>query len=114
MKTAALITLATTPLELLPVTHLKGVGPNLAARLAKLGVTTVLDLLFHMPLRYQDRTQLTPLGALQHGTDVVIEGLIVGSAVVFGRRRSLMVKVQDGTGLTSLRFFHFSAAQKGG
>ena len=112
MKTAALTTLATTPLELLPVTHLKGVGPNLAARLAKLGVTTVLDLLFHMPLRYQDRTQLTPIGALQHGTDVVIEGLIVGSAVVFGRRRSLMVKVQDGTGLTTLRFFHFSAAQK--
>jgi ATP-dependent DNA helicase RecG len=99
-------------LEVLPVTHLKGVGPNLAARLANLGIHTVLDLLFHLPMRYQDRTRLTAIGGLQQGTDVVIEGLIAGSAVMFGKRRSLMVKVQDGTGVMSLRFYHFSAAQK--
>lgn len=101
-----------TPVEQSPVTHLKGVGPALAEKLHALGVHTVLDLLFHLPLRYQDRTRITAIGALRQGADVVIEGTIAGSAVMFGKRRSLMVKVQDGTGVTSLRFFHFSAAQK--
>ncbi|HTR01493.1 MAG TPA: ATP-dependent DNA helicase RecG, partial [Candidatus Acidoferrum sp.] len=99
-------------LERLPLTQLKGVGPALADKLHALGIHTVLDLLFHLPLRYQDRTRLTPIGALRHGMDVVIEGAIAGCAVVFGKRRSLLVKVQDGTGLTNLRFFHFSTAQK--
>lgn len=100
------------PTERLPVTQLKGVGPNLAARLQTLGIDTVLDLLFHLPLRYQDRTRITPIGGLRQGSDVVIEGVVAGIAVMFGKRRSLMVKVQDGTGVTTLRFFHFSAAQK--
>ncbi|MFZ9583561.1 MAG: ATP-dependent DNA helicase RecG [Pseudohongiellaceae bacterium] len=99
-------------IEQLPLTRLKGVGPALAARLAALGLHTVLDLLFHLPLRYQDRTRVTPIGALRQGMDVVIEGTIAGSAIVFGKRRSLLVKVQDGSGITTLRFFHFSAAQR--
>ena len=98
--------------EKLPLTLLKGVGPQLAEKLQHLGIETILDLLFHLPLRYQDRTRLTPIGSLQQGDDVVIEGTVAGSSVVFGKRRSLMVKVQDGTGTTTLRFFHFSAAQK--
>lgn len=99
-------------IERLPLTELKGVGPALAEKLQTLGISSVLDLLFHLPLRYQDRTRLTPIGALRPGLDVVIEGTVAGSALMFGRRRSLMVKVQDGTGVVSLRFFHFSAAQK--
>src|SRR5690606_29462824 len=95
-----------------PLTALKGVGPALAAKLATLGIHSVLDLLFHLPLRYQDRTRLTPIAALRPGLDVVIEGRVAGSALMFGKRRSLMVKLQDGTGTTTLRFFHFSAAQK--
>ncbi|MDR2213512.1 MAG: ATP-dependent DNA helicase RecG [Pseudomonadales bacterium] len=98
--------------EQLPLTLLKGVGPQLAAKLAQLGISTILDLLFHLPLRYQDRTRLTPIAALRQGDDVVIEGMVAGCAVVQGRRRSLMVKVQDGSGVTTLRFFHFSAAQE--
>ncbi|HHX81647.1 MAG TPA: ATP-dependent DNA helicase RecG, partial [Pseudomonadaceae bacterium] len=102
----------TPAVEQLPLTRLKGVGPALSARLATLGIQSVLDLLFHLPLRYQDRTRLTPIAALRHGADVVVEGRIVGSALMFGKRRSLMVKIQDGSGITTLRFFHFSAAQK--
>jgi ATP-dependent DNA helicase RecG len=102
----------TTPFEQLPLTQLKGVGPALLEKLNALGIHTILDLLFHLPLRYQDRTRLTPIAALRHGHDVVIEGVIAGSAVVFGKRRSLLVKLQDGTGVTTLRFFHFSTAQK--
>ncbi len=99
-------------LESLPLTQLKGVGPALVEKLNALGIQTVLDLLFHLPLRYQDRTRLTPIAALRQGMDVVIEGSIAGSGIVFGKRRSLLVKVQDGTGVTTLRFFHFSNAQK--
>ncbi len=76
------------------------------------GVRSIQALLFHLPLRYQDRTRLTPIGALQLGQDVVIEGNIVAADVAFGRRRSLVCRLQDGSGTTTLRFFHFSAAQK--
>jgi len=99
-------------LQQVPVTDLKGVGPKLAEKLANIHIHTALDLLFHLPLRYQDRTRITPIRAVRHGVEAVIEGEILGSAVVFGKRRSLLVKVADKTGILSLRFYHFSAAQK--
>ena len=95
-----------------PVTQLRGVGPKLADKLAELGIHRVEDLLFHLPLRYQDRTRITPIGAAQEGIDVVIEGEVRVADIAFGKRRSLVVRLQDGTGTISLRFFHFSAAQK--
>ena len=95
-----------------PVTQLRGVGPKLGAKLAEAGIHRVEDLLFHLPLRYQDRTRVTPIGAAADGTDVVIEGEVRVADIAFGRRRSLVVRLQDGTGTLSLRFFHFSAAQK--
>jgi len=95
-----------------PVRELRGVGPALAAKLAECGVYRVEDLLFHLPLRYQDRTRITPIGALREGVDAVIEGEIRAADVVFGRRRSLLARLQDGSGTITLRFFHFSAAQK--
>jgi ATP-dependent DNA helicase RecG len=91
---------------------LRGVGPRLSQRLGDYGIRSVEDLLFHLPLRYQDRTRVTPLGALQDGTEVVVEGEIALVDVVFGRRRSLLVRLQDGSGMATLRFFHFSNAQK--
>ncbi|MYM63821.1 ATP-dependent DNA helicase RecG [Pseudomaricurvus sp. HS19] len=96
----------------LPVTALKGVGAQLAEKLAKIQLLTVQDLLFHLPMRYLDRTRVSPIGSLQPQSNVVIEGEIRGCDVVFGRRRSLVCKLQDGTGLITLRFYHFSAAQK--
>ncbi len=95
-----------------PVLQLRGVGPKLAEKLADCGIFRVEDLLFHLPLRYQDRTRVTPIAAVREGLDVVIEGEVRAADVVFGRRRSLVVRLQDGSGTTTLRFFHFSAAQK--
>ncbi len=92
--------------------ELRGVGPKLAARLANYGVHQVEDLLFHLPLRYQDRTRVTPIAAAREGADLVIEGEVRAADVVFGRRRSLVARIQDGSGTLTLRFFHFSAAQK--
>ena len=96
------------------VTALKGVGAALAEKLAKVGLENLQDVLFHLPLRYQDRTRVTPIGALRPGQDAVVEGVVAGADVVMGRRRSLLVRLQDGSGTLSLRFFHFSQAQKDG
>ncbi len=108
MKKAALAE----SLEERPLTSLKRVGPKVAERLARLGLFTVQDLLFHLPLRYQDRTQIRPIGSLRPGDQAVIEGEIELVDIRFGRRRSLLVSLADGSGSLILRFFHFSTAQK--
>ena len=51
-----------------PVQYLRGVGPRRAALLAKLSLHTVGDLLWCLPVRYEDRRNLIPLGMLQAGT----------------------------------------------
>ncbi len=99
-------------LDSIPVTRLRGVGSHSGDKLARLGIHTVQDVLFHLPSRYLDRTRITPIGALTPNSSVVIEGQVRGCDVVFGRRRSLMCKVQDNTGTATLRFFHFTAAQR--
>ena len=95
-----------------PVEQLNGVGPKLSALLSKAGIYQVKDLLFRLPLRYLDKTRITPIGSLRPNTYVVIQGEIRASDILFGRRRSLMVKLADGTGVATLRFFHFSISQK--
>ena len=99
-------------LERRTVTSLKGVGPALAKRLARLGIENVADLLFWLPTRYEDRTHIVPIGSLRPGTRAAVEGAIELAEVVFRGRRSLLVRLADGTGFLTLRFFHFSAAQQ--
>jgi len=91
---------------------LRGVGPAVAERLARLGVGRQLDLLFLLPQRYEDRTRVAPLGSVRPGQRVVIEGEIAVADVAFRRRRSLLVRLTDKTGQLTLRFFHFSRAQQ--
>ena len=93
---------------------MRGVGPALAGRLARLGVHAPEDLLFVLPLRYEDRTRVMPIGALQPGTRAVIEGEVLLADVAFRRRRQLLVRLGDGSGSITLRFFHFSNAQRAG
>lgn len=95
-----------------PVTALKGVGPAIAEKLAKVGLENLQDVLFHLPSRYQDRTRITPIGALRPGQDAVVAGVVMAANIVMGKRRSLLVRIQDGSGGLTLRFFHFSMAQK--
>jgi len=98
--------------ELRPVTTLKGVGDSLAVRLAKLGVETVQDLLFLLPLRYEDRTRVLPIGALRSGDRAVVEGEVQLAEVVIRRRRQMLVRIADGSGFLTLRFFYFTAQQQ--
>ena len=94
------------------VSTLKGVGPALRDKLGRLGIRNKQQLLFHLPLRYEDRTRLTPLGSLQPGQRAVIEAEVVRSSVQFRRRRNLVARLQDGSGQMDVRLFHFSAGQQ--
>src|SRR5215470_14953243 len=91
---------------------MRGVGSALAERLQRLGVTQIQDLLFVLPLRYEDRTQIVPLGQLQPGMRATVEGEVQLTDVVYRRRRSMLCKISDGSGFLTLRFFYFSAAQQ--
>jgi len=97
-----------------PVATLRGVGPKSAEKLAAFGIETVQDVLFHLPRRYEDRTRIVPLGGLRPGDHAVVEVTVDLAEIKFGRRRSLLVRVSDGTGSLILRFFHFSKAQQAG
>jgi len=72
------------------------------------------DPLFLLPARYEDRTRVTPIGALLAGSRAVIEGEVQIADVTFRRRRALLVRISDGSGFLNLRFFHFSRTQQQG
>ena len=105
-------TSASQAIEHTAVTELKGVGPQMAAKLEKLGIHQFRDLLFHLPMRYVDQTRITPIGTLRPGQFAVVQAEIINTHIQFGRRRSLVCKLEDDSGTIMLRFFHFTAAQK--
>lgn len=94
------------------VATLRGVGPWVAQRLQRLGVDCIGDLLYLLPIRYEDRTEIQPLGALRPGSKVLVEGKLELAEVVFRRRRSLLCRIADGTGSLTLRFFYFNNSQQ--
>jgi len=101
-----------TPPLLQSLQWLKGVGPKMAEKLAKLDLHCVQDLLFHLPLRYQDRTRISPIGALRPGVEITVTGEVTHTEVVYRRRRMLICQISDGTGSLQLRFFYFNDKQR--
>ncbi len=97
-----------------PITALRGVGEAMALRLRALGIETIQDLLFLMPLRYEDRTRVVPLGELQPGQRASVEGEVLLTEVAFRGRRQMLCKIADGSGFLMLRFFYFTAQQQAG
>jgi len=95
-----------------PLTVLNGVGPALTKKLERLDLFRVEDLLFLLPLRYEDRTQLVRIGALQAGVRCLITGEVLLAETVYRGRRNLLVRISDGSGQLTLRFFHFSRQQQ--
>jgi len=94
------------------LTTLRGVGPALAKKLENLGLYRVEDLLFLLPLRYEDRTQIVKIGALVAGERCLVAGEVLLSETVYRGRRNLLVRISDGSGQLTLRFFHFSRQQQ--
>ena len=95
-----------------PVSALPGVGPVLAAALERIGITRIQDLWFHLPLRYEDRTRLTPIRDLRVGESAQVEGTIEAVERGFRFRPQLRVVItDDGRSMLCLRFFNFRRAQ---
>ena len=94
-----------------PIQNIRGVGPKIADTLSNLGIYQVEDAVFHLPYKYEDRTNLTPIGDAPYETPLLVEGEIVKSTVVFRGKRMLITEIFDGTGRLTMRMFHFALAQ---
>ncbi|WP_159655914.1 ATP-dependent DNA helicase RecG [Vibrio atypicus] len=99
-------------LSAIPLTSLTGVGAKVAEKLAKVGLNSVQDLLFHLPLRYEDRTRIYPIVKLHAGLWAAVQGKVMSVDTLFGKRKMLSVKISDGNGTITLRFFNFTAGMK--
>ncbi len=95
-----------------PITSLTGIGPRLQEKLMRIGINRIQDLLFHLPYRYIDRTRLISLGELKAGEDAYFQGEIELTQIRYGKRRSLLCRISDGTGAAILRFFYFTKSQQ--
>ena len=100
-------TAASNPSTLDPRPLLAGLSKDTLGKLAKLGITRPFDLVLHLPLRYDDETRLYPINAAPAGQPVVVEGRVVKTAVYYRGRRQLVSHIEDGSGVLTLRFFHF-------
>ena len=95
----------------IPLTTLKGVGDKVAKKLAKLGLVTVQDAIFHLPLRYEDRTRIANIAMVRPGQSANLIVEVQNADIKYGRKRMLLVRTKDDSGTLTLRFFQFSAAQ---
>ena len=103
---------ALTKLSQIPLSTFKGVGPSLAEKLEKIGLLSVQDILFHLPMRYEVKTRIMTVRELMPGTSTNIIGEVTDSQITHGKRRMLVVTLHDGTGSIQLCFFSFSASIK--
>ncbi|TNC96800.1 MAG: ATP-dependent DNA helicase RecG [Gallionellaceae bacterium] len=88
------------------------ISPSTLAKLAKLGIHHRADLLLHLPLRYEDETQITPIADAQPGMAVQVQGVITHSEVMFRPRRSLVCRLMEGHEELTLRFLNFYPSQQ--
>lgn len=90
------------------VQYLKGVGPANAKLFEKVGVRTVSDLLYHLPRRYEDRTNLPPIGSVRGGQYATIRGRVVGfeGKPTRGGKVVLKAAVSDSSGTITLVWFN--------
>ena len=83
------------------------IDPQLQQKLIKLGIRTELDLILHLPLRYEDETRLYPIKDIPANRSVQVEGVIVHCEIITRPRRQLVCQVKDSTGILFIRFLHF-------
>ncbi len=91
-----------------PLQFLKGVGPQRAKLLARLGLETVEDALFHLPTRHEDRSRLVPFRSMTPGEARTATGIVAGiSPAPRGRPRApLQVLLRDGSGFLKAIWFN--------
>jgi ATP-dependent DNA helicase RecG len=86
---------------------------TLEARLARLGLRTDMDLVLHLPMRYEDETQVVTIqeACLHGGETSQVEGIVTSNEIAYKPRRQLLVHISDGTGELQLRFMNFYGSQ---
>jgi ATP-dependent DNA helicase RecG len=91
-----------------PIRYLEGVGPEMARRLARLEIRTVKDLLFHIPVGYRDRREVTPIARLAPGTEASIEATVASVRPLRRARgrRDLEATLRDQSGILRAVWFH--------
>ncbi len=99
-------------LEQTSLIKLKGVGKQLLSRLNQIGLSTVADLLFYLPVKYLDHSRIWDIHLLRPGMEVLTQGQVISSQISYGKKRMFICNIQGQYGqLLSLRFFHFYPAQ---
>lgn len=93
------------------LSSLQGVTPKTIEMLGKLKITEIPDLLFHLPLRYIDRSKITRIADIHSNAEVQVVGYVSNAKVMYGRRRMMIAKLEDDTAQIKLRFFHFNQSQ---
>ena len=86
-------------------------GASLAAALDKLGIQRDFDLVLHLPMRYHDETRLYKIAGAPRGLAVLVEGVVVESAVKFRPKRQLVCSIEDDSGVLVMRFLNFYTSQ---
>ena len=99
--------------SLTPAPHpsLVGLSKGTLDKLAKLNIASKLDLILHLPLRYDDETHLYPIKDAPAARDVLIEATVVETDIKYRPRRQLVCNLEDGSGVVTLRFFSFYGSQ---
>lgn len=93
-----------------PLGSIRGVGPRLVEKLAKLGLSTVEHALYSLPSRYEDRRQLTPIAKVKPDSREIFFGEVLSAGektTTRSRRKLFEVIVGDGSGTLSLKWFHY-------
>jgi ATP-dependent DNA helicase RecG len=91
-----------------PVQYLKGIGPKRAELLAKVGVETVGQLLFFVPKRYLDRSQMLAIRDLQPGDEATVLARVVtsGTRLLRTHRKVVSCMVRDDSGMMEALWFN--------
>lgn len=92
----------------------RGASPaaTLERKFQRLGLRDVQDFIVHLPMRYEDETQIVPIGGLRAGQTGQVEGEVLHSEVQYHPRRQLHALLEDGTGRLALRWLHFYPSQQ--
>ncbi len=88
------------------------ISPATLSKLARLGIHHRADLLLHLPMRYEDETHLAPIATVQPGETVQVQGTVTHSEIAFRPRRTLLCRIEDGSGELYLRFLNFYPSQQ--
>ncbi|TFW26263.1 ATP-dependent DNA helicase RecG [Massilia arenosa] len=96
----------------MPPTKAKS-APKTQDKLAKLGLRTDMDLVLHLPMRYEDETEIVPVreACLRGGYTSQVEGVVIKTEIAYRPRRQLLVTISDDTGELQLRFMNFYGSQ---